>query len=482
MYESAMEAVLKYYPAIYQQRHHGCSSTNDDDISTATNGLPHQRRDGTVMGHPLSLLSYRILQALVLFCFLMLLWSYGGSYYFSYIVGRHSHQQHQFEFLDCCLMILTFLQSFTLLGIWAFFINRTKSSELSFDAIIKYFASGFFLSASLALFWEMMSAAVINTFVSLLLAVLGIDRVENPQTDQTWQKPFGSATFFSSISNSPTLMSRLCWSNISGMNGEMSVKRPDYASVFGMDHPMLYTIYILIATFVVAGFIEELCKYFGYRMVEHPDFFSREELEEASIILENNHDEDMDEDDGSIHPSRSRPTVTNFSKQGQSVQARGAAITLAMVSVAIGFACCENLIYIFFYAGNSLLLELGVLIERSCFPVHPILAAIQSIGVCERELEGSRSMKLGRIILPAVLFHGAFDFFIIFISFMGRLVGQGVEDGDLKISNTAEFLSVVSCVVIMFASSLYLYNESGKQRERLVAIDVQATIDRSSLI
>jgi len=31
----------------------------------------------------------------------------------------------------------------------------------------------------------------------------------------------------------------------------------------------------------------------------------------------------------------------------------GAAITVAMVAVAVGFACCENLVYIFLYNGSS---------------------------------------------------------------------------------------------------------------------------------
>jgi RsiW-degrading membrane proteinase PrsW (M82 family) len=380
-------------------------------------------------------------------------------------------------------MLLTFVQSFALLGVWTYFLNRIKSSELSLDAIIKYFSAGFFLSASLALFWEVVAAAIINTFVSLLLAILGVDRVGDPQSDQSGGTQFGSASFLPSFSSRPSLLSRLY--GYSGMDDPMSVKRPDYATVFGMDHPLLYTIYILFATFIVAGFIEELCKYFGYRMVEHPDFFTREELEEASMIVQSSSfvDEDDGEEQGRAdRVDLSQPAVVNFSKQRQSIQAQGAAITLAMVSVAIGFSCCENLIYIFFYAGNSLMLELGVLIERSCFPVHPILAAIQSIRVCERDLEGSRTMKLGRIILPAMLFHGTFDFFIVFISFIGRLVGQGVEDGDLRISNKTEFLSVVSCVVVMSASLMYLYNESGKQRERLAGLDFESTVDRSSLL
>jgi RsiW-degrading membrane proteinase PrsW (M82 family) len=413
----------------------------------------------------------------------MFVWSFVGPYYFYYILGRHGHRQHQFQIFDCLLMLLTFVQSFALLGVWTYFLNRIKSSELSLDAIIKYFSAGFFLSASLALFWEVVAAAIINTFVSLLLAILGVDRVGDPQSDQSGGTQFGSASFLPSFSSRPSLLSRLY--GYSGMDDPMSVKRPDYATVFGMDHPLLYTIYILFATFIVAGFIEELCKYFGYRMVEHPDFFTREELEEASMIVQSSSfvDEDDGEEQGRAdRVDLSQPAVVNFSKQRQSIQAQGAAITLAMVSVAIGFSCCENLIYIFFYAGNSLMLELGVLIERSCFPVHPILAAIQSIRVCERDLEGSRTMKLGRIILPAMLFHGTFDFFIVFISFIGRLVGQGVEDGDLRISNKTEFLSVVSCVVVMSASLMYLYNESGKQRERLAGLDFESTVDRSSLL
>lgn len=156
-----------------------------------------------------------------------------------------------------------------------------------------------------------------------------------------------------------------------------------------------------------------------------------------------------------------------------------------MVSVAAGFACCENIMYIFFYGGKSLQLELGILIERSCFPVHPILAAIQSIGVCRRELEGGgggRKTTLGRIILPAVLFHGLFDFMILVIDFIGKLVGARVEEGDLKISNMTELLSVLSCVCVMLASLIYFYIEAGKQRKRLGAADREAAVDSSSLI
>jgi len=97
-------------------------------------------------------------------------------------------------------------------------------------------------------------------------------------------------------------------------------------------------------------------------------------------------------------------------------------------------------------------------------------------------LESARGTKLGRIILPAVLFHGSYDFLILVIDFIGKLAGERVEDGDLHITNTAELLSVLSCVLVMFTSLLYFYIEAGKQRKRLVALDRQASVDRSSLI
>jgi RsiW-degrading membrane proteinase PrsW (M82 family) len=493
-----MEAVMKYYPSIYQYRHYGTTVTNlevaiDNGSGSANPEIDTVRPTGSssmknprygFAGHPLSRLSYRLLQAFFVFCFLMLLWSLFGKYYFSYVIGRHRHGRHQYGIQDFGLLIATLVQSFVLLWLWAYYTNRIKPSELSLDAIIKYFASGFFLSASLALFWEMLTMGIIKTFISLLLAIFGIDRVASPETDHSWITPFGSNALVNNMSSISTLVSNLY--------GSAEMNRTDYATVFGLDHPFLYSLYILITTFIVAGFVEELCKYFGYRMVEHPDFFTSEELEEASMILQSSQDNAMDDVEDSDENSdtsrldrsdtRARPAIVNYTKQRQSVQGRGAAITLAMVSVAIGFSCCENLIYVFHYAGESVMLELGVLLERSCFPIHAVFAAIQSIGVCQRELEGVRSMRLGRIILPAVIFHGTFDFFIIFIGFIGTLVGQDEEEGDLRITNTTEFLAIVSCVIIMTTSLLYLYNESGKQRERLAAIDYEATVDRSSLL
>lgn len=101
-----------------------------------------------------------------------------------------------------------------------------------------------------------------------------------------------------------------------------------------------------------------------------------------------------------------------------------------MVSVALGFACCENLIYVFVYSPPSLGVEISTLLARSFFPVHPLCAAIQSIGVCKRDLEGDGRYGLGRIISPAVLLHGTFDLVLMLAAYFAQAekIREGNDD------------------------------------------------------
>jgi len=200
-------------------------------------------------------------------------------------------------------------------------------------------------------------------------------------------------------------------------------------------------------------------------------------------------DESVDEEDSEPRRGRNvsaagadRIAPPDYSKQRQSMQAQGAAITLAMVSVAMGFTCCENLVYVFIYSSSSPRMELAVLISRSLFPVHPIAAALQSIGVCRRELEGSRKTKLGRIILPAIIFHGGYDFFILWIDFLAKRHGiYAGEDGE-EGSVVAILISLVVSILAIGLALLHLYRESNAQRSRLADMDRRATVDRSRLV
>ena len=108
---------------------------------------------------------------------------------------------------------------------------------------------------------------------------------------------------------------------------------------------------------------------------------------------------------------------------------------------------------------------------RSALPVHPLCAAIQSIGIVRRDVEipfhiqnnqqngndHRLSYGLGRAILPAILLHGTFDFALFFLGFLANLyttetnVSFGGEDfGATKSSD----VSVPSVSVWMVAGYL----------------------------
>jgi hypothetical protein len=491
-----MEPYMKYYPSIYQQRYGSIGQEEGEVPSTQSRWQI-----------PLSRLALRLLQTLAGFLAVLLVWSFLGPVYWTRLGKRH---QHHFGLIDFLIMLMTWAQSIGLLAILAWMTNRRYCSNqnnagagalrnprsvLSIDALIKFFAAGFFLAATSAFFWEILAEVVVHVLVSLLLAISGVDAVDDPESQQDWTVDAEQAVFESLGNSGPnnlfaTSSSPLLQQNWKYVDETSRVTtRGDYVKTFGLDHPLFYVLYLFVGAYVVAAFIEELCKYFVYRMVEHPDFLSRQDLEEASkIAVDQTHEENEENLSEEAQVARVSPRSRrnlasfDFSRQEHTAQSRGAAITLAMVTVAIGFACCENLIYVFFYAGSSVALELGVLLERSFFPIHPLVAAIQSIGVCRRDLEASRATRLGRIIFPAVVVHGSYDFLILFIDFIGKLKGEEDVKGDLEVTNITEFLSLTSCVVTMAAALGYYIHEAGRQRQRLAAIDQQTTVDRSSLI
>jgi hypothetical protein len=106
---------------------------------------------------------------------------------------------------------------------------------------------------------------------------------------------------------------------------------------------------------------------------------------------------------------------------------------------------------------------------RSLLPIHPIVAAIQSIGVVRRDLEKDTKHQLGRIILPAVIIHGTFDFGLSFIDFTSR-------------SATGAIVALFFAFSVMLCGIIYYIKESRAQRERLQRLDLQLSVDQSSLL
>jgi RsiW-degrading membrane proteinase PrsW (M82 family) len=71
-----------------------------------------------------------------------------------------------------------------------------------------------------------------------------------------------------------------------------------------------------------------------------------------------------------------------LSKDDKSNASKGAAITITLVAVALGFGCCENIVYIFVYNENSVnvgkLLHFCCVVSLSIFFSHINLQNCQS--------------------------------------------------------------------------------------------------------
>lgn len=116
---------------------------------------------------------------------------------------------------------------------------------------------------------------------------------------------------------------------------------------FMVKHQAVFVFATFLNAFLVAAMVEEMVKYFGYWMVVVPD-----------LLPGNNRppDTDTENDDGNEANQNDTVSSSNNNATGRHTSAKstGIGITVAMVSVALGFACCENIIYVFIYSPPSL--------------------------------------------------------------------------------------------------------------------------------
>ena len=111
-------------------------------------------------------------------------------------------------------------------------------------------------------------------------------------------------------------------------------------------------------------------------MVDVPDFCSERELTKAKatmpLQLLRDRAEDEEEDSQSDQEGRKKNAMTRVrvretsasvemplsqfdpAMQRRSLASLRAGVTVAMIAVALGFACCENLLHIFIYNRSSL--------------------------------------------------------------------------------------------------------------------------------
>lgn len=413
-----MEPFLMYYPRILQLR----------------------RTTGSFWDHfnALSHLSSMILQTLAVILIAML----GIS-----LISAIGY----WNLTDMGVLGATFLQAFAVMYVVHWGWHRY---DLSIDAVIKYFAAGFLLCTSMAFGVELMELFLFRLIVMGVVSVLGVEQVEDN----------GYSRYLQS-----TGLDR------GGNHARSLAEDADILQGFFDRQPVARIIYILLSSFIFAGLVEELCKYFGFVMVDHPDFCSEHELSKAkstiSTQLSRCRSVQSDDVESSYNSEQEVPdAIASFepSMQNRSLSSIRAGVTVAMVSVALGFSCCENILHIFVYNRSSLQSQITTLIAKSLFPVHPISAAIQSIYVCRRDLEKDSSIGLGRIVLPSLLFHGTYDFALLFISdsWKRSQASQYFYSGDNQQSLETIMTVCISFVILLCGGLCYVV-QSQRQYGRL---------------
>ncbi|KAL7551495.1 hypothetical protein ACHAWF_014682 [Thalassiosira exigua] len=288
---------------------------------------------------------------------------------------------------DTFVLLLTFVSSFSVLSAY-FWLHK---STLSLDAGIKYFAIGSAICLPMTIILE---GILTSGFVSLMYVVYKVLYV------------IGGGDF-------------------------------DYA--FVQNTATIDILTEIFEAYAIAACVEELAKYYSFRMLEHPDVIATTGLdsspsqttqpnksEHSTAGEHEQHDEASNNSSrsGSPNPEQSLFSKSNDEEEEQpelrSLQQQAASITTGMICVASGFAIAECLFYIFF-AGDAADYELNLLIVRSCFPVHALTAAMQSINIVRRFIEEKRSgqkiIGVGKTILPAVLLHGTFDTVLLSVNF-----------------------------------------------------------------
>jgi len=372
------------------------------------------------------------------------------------------------------VFLATFFQAFFVLYFLYWRLNRF---DISFDAVVKYFSSGFIICTGLAFAYEILVQIILNTIL-YVVAIL-------------------------------TVLIAMAISDGNGTNTGLTEQTIN--SQFVTDHEMFFewaaAVGAFSKAFLMAAFVEEFAKYFGYWMIEHPDFLSPADMvvdtttttsttkgeghvkkvipsairgshifEEIILDEETQGGETVDTVDTDITKDSDHQEVHK-----RSLVSMGTTIMVAMVTTALGFACCENLIYIFGYGPSGVSNEISILAMRSLLPLHPIAAAIQSIGVIRRDIEGDMSYGIGRIIFPAFLYHGSFDFVLMFMTALDeihlfeKISGNESQQEEQKLDYLEQSENGIDSFYIAYTifvlGIVYYVIQARAQRKRLIVLD-----------
>ena len=397
---------------------------------------------------------------------------------FSIVLTLALNPRASFSWPDAVILIATFLQSFLVIYLvhWIF-----HKSDLSLDAVIKFFAAGFLIAVPSSFFIE-------GVMVNLTLT----------------------------------------WAYITYTIGEL-IKGEVFVNWIIEHYKLLWILFELVNAYIVAAVTEELCKYYTFRCVEHPDLifltglarssederavqggtvkypFSSHQVQRTNKRMGGAYDDD----DMSVYSRSSRASHRSIRSQKSNLNPRedeeeftedeldvrthrqkAAAVTTGMICVAVGLACAENFLYVFLLGGASsdsnsdILEEWIVLLFRSVFPVHALAAAMQSVNMIRKFVEceddNNHRVGVGRIILPAVIMHGSFDAVLLGINVYIETswddyleenegnVEEGATPYNAIIVNVVAWMSII---LVMVGGILWYYRENRDQQLRLILLE-----------
>jgi hypothetical protein len=396
-----------------------------------------------------------------------------------------------FSWPDMVILVATFLQSFIVLYIahWIF-----HKSDLSLDAVIKLFASGFLIAVPTAFVFE-------GILVNLTLL----------------------------------------WGYFGYWIGE-SIAGDSFTYWVIDNYHIIWVVGEFVNAYVVAAVTEELSKYYTFRCVEHPDLLFLTGLQRSSqderaiqggmvkypfgahqIANSNKKDGTSYDDDDIDHKSQysgnthrtnqgTKKTAdkkekfdisSDFEEDGmeeeepdvRTYRQKAAAVTTGMISVAVGLACAENFVYVFLLGGTSansgdaqsggILEEWLVLLFRSLFPVHALAAAMQSVNVTRkfiecREDDNKNRIGVGKIVLPAILMHGTFDAVLLAVNvyiessweaYLDEHNGNVDPDNPPYNSAVVNIIAFSSISFVLLSGLAWYYREHRSQRQRLIVLE-----------
>jgi hypothetical protein len=230
----------------------------------------------------------------------------------------------------------TLLQPFTVLFFVYWWWHRL---DISFDAIVKYFASGFFICTGISIIYEMIASVVVSLAISIITILGTVGMILAGTIDLDDAIDIGSND---------------------------DVKQSTFSTI---DVPIPYKLCLALITaflnaFFVAAMVEELGKYLCFWMVEHPDL-TQDRVMLPSISETNALVSEEATEATKLH-NRDATTLAEigggdiFAPKASFVSL-GAAITIAMMTVSLRWFC--------FLGGSTLFLTFFENALADCFGI-----------------------------------------------------------------------------------------------------------------